>query len=146
MEYVRISNIEQGFVNEEGSSYAYDLEERLIAFAVLVCTIAEKLPSTRVGNHVAGQLIRCGTSPAPNYGEAQAAESRKDFIHKMKICLKELRETHVWLKFIKRMKLYESEDLEEALKEGNELLSIFVKSIKTAQRNLRAEASSSSSF
>jgi four helix bundle protein len=140
MEYIRISNIEQGLVNEEGSSYAYDLEERLIAFAVLVCTIAERLPSNRVGNHVAGQLIRCGTSPAPNYGEAQGAESRKDFIHKMKVCQKELRETHVWLKFVKRMKLYETDDLETALKEGNELISIFVKSIVTAQRNIRRKA------
>ena len=140
MEYVRISNFEQGLVNEEGPSYAYDLEERLIAFAVLVCTIAERLPSNRVGNHVAGQLIRCGTSPAPNYGEAQGAESRKDFIHKMKVCQKELRETHVWLQFVRRMKLYESDDLATALKEGNELISIFVKSIVTAQRNTRRKA------
>ncbi len=149
MEYDRISNIEydtsvatvrRKLVNEEGSSYAYDLEERLITFAVSICTIAESLPSNRVGNHVAGPLIRCGTSPAPNYGEAQAAESRKDFIHKMKVCLKELRETHVWLKIVKRMKLYESDDLEMALKEGNELISIFVKSILTAQRNTRTKA------
>ena len=149
MEYDRISNFEHDtsvatvrrkLVNEEGSSYAYDLEERLIIFAVSICTIAERLPSNRVGNHVAGQLIRCGTSPAPNYGEAQGAESRKDFIHKMKVCLKELRETHVWLKFIKRMKPYESDDLEMALKEGNELISIFVKSILTAQRNTRTKA------
>ncbi len=140
MEYDRISNIEHGLVNEEGSSYAYDLEERLITFAVSICTIAERLPSNRVGSHVAGPLIRCGTSPAPNYGEAQGAESRKDFIHKMKVCLKELRETHVWLKFVKRMKLYESDDLEMALKEGNKLISIFVRSILTAQRNTRKKA------
>ncbi|MFQ5677362.1 MAG: four helix bundle protein, partial [bacterium] len=76
----------------------FDLEERLIDFAVLVCKVAETLPTNRVGTHVAGQLIRCCTSPAPNYGEAQSAESRRDFIHKMKISLKELRETQVWLK------------------------------------------------
>jgi four helix bundle protein len=115
----------------------YDLEDRLIEFAVLICKIAERLPPTRVGNHTAGQLIRCGTSPPPNYGEAQSAESRKDFIHKMKVCLKELRETRVWLKFIKRMKLDDSDDLEFALKENNELISIFVKSISTAQKNTR---------
>jgi four helix bundle protein len=66
----------------------YDLEDRLIEFAVLVCKIAETFPSSRVGKHVAGQLMRCGTAPAPNYGEAQSGESRKDFIHKMKVCLK----------------------------------------------------------
>jgi len=67
----------------------FDLEECLIDFAVRIIRAAESLPKTRVGNHIAGQLIRCGTSPAPNYGEAQSAESRSDFIHKMKISLKE---------------------------------------------------------
>lgn len=115
----------------------FDLEDRLIEFAVLICKVAEQLPPTRVGNHVAGQLIRCGTSPPPNYGEAQSAESRRDFIHKMKICLKELRETNVWLKFIRRMKLDRSSDLEIAQKENNELISIFVKSLSTALKNTR---------
>ena len=73
----------------------YDLQERLIEFAVRVLNVVESLPNSRVGNHVAGQLIRSGTSPAPNYGEAQSAESRKDFIHIMKVALKELRETLV---------------------------------------------------
>jgi four helix bundle protein len=76
---------------------SFDLEERLIDFAVRIIRISESLPKTRVGNHIAGQLIRSGTSSAPNYGEAQSAESRSDFIHKMKVCLKELRETRVWL-------------------------------------------------
>jgi len=78
----------------------YDLEERLIEFAVQIIRTVESLPRTRVGNHIAGQLVRSGTSPASNYGEAQSAESRSDFIHKMKICLKELRETKVWLLMI----------------------------------------------
>jgi four helix bundle protein len=78
----------------------YDLEDRLIDFAVAMIDTVEALPSTRAGNHIAGQLLRSGTSPAPNYGEAQSAESRKDFIHKMKIALKELRETRVWLRII----------------------------------------------
>ncbi len=115
----------------------YDLEERLIEFAVLVCKIAERLPQSRVGSHVAGQLIRCGTSSPPNYGEAQGSESRRDFIHKMKICLKELRETRVWLKFVKRMGLDDSEELQTGLSESNELISIFVKSIATAQKNAK---------
>ena len=71
----------------------FDLEERLIDFAVRIIRIVESLPKTKVANHIAGQLVRCGTSPAPNYGEAQSAESRSDFIHKMKVALKELRET-----------------------------------------------------
>ncbi len=74
------------------------LEERLIDFAVIIVSVVEALPNSKAGNHIANQLIRSGTSPAPNYGEAQSAESRKDFIHKMKISLKELRETMVWLK------------------------------------------------
>ena len=69
-----------------------ELEDRLIDFAVRIINVVEALPSSKAGNHVAGQLIRSGTAPAPNYGEAQSAESRKDFIHKMKIALKELRE------------------------------------------------------
>ena len=75
----------------------YDLEDRLIEFSLLIIDIVEKLPNTRAGNHIGGQLIRCGTSPAFNYGEAQVAESRDDFIHKMKICLKELKETLIAL-------------------------------------------------
>ena len=83
----------------------FDLEERLIDFAVRIIRAAESLPKTKVGNHVSGQLIKCGTSPAPNYGEAQGAESRSDFIHKMKVCLKELRETKVWLLIIVKAEL-----------------------------------------
>jgi four helix bundle protein len=114
----------------------FDLEERLIDFAVRIIRIAESLPKTKVGNHIAGQLIRCGTSPAPNYGEAQSAESRSDFIHKMKICLKELRETKVWLIMIVRANLIKSKSkLEPLINENDELISIFVTSINTANKN-----------
>ena len=93
------------------------------------------LPNTRVGNHIAGQLLRCGTSPAPNYGEAQGAESRADFIHKMKVCLKELRETRVWLLMIVRAKLIKTTSkLDPLIQETNELISIFVTSIRTAKK------------
>ncbi|MGD8776997.1 MAG: four helix bundle protein [Syntrophobacterales bacterium] len=112
----------------------FDLEERLIDFAVRIIRIAESLPKTKVGNHISGQLIRCGTSPAPNYGEAQSAESRSDFIHKMKVCLKELRETRVWLIMIVRADLIEpASRVEPLIDENNELISIFVTSIKTAK-------------
>jgi four helix bundle protein len=115
----------------------FDLEERLIDFSVFILKIVTELPSTKAGSHLAGQLVRSGTASALNYGEAQSGESRKDFIHKMKISLKELRETHICLKIIKRSgQLVNSSILDQALTENNELISIFVKSIETAQRNL----------
>ncbi len=83
-------------------SKGFDLEDRLISFSIRIMEIAEKLPNTKSGIYIANQMIRSGTSPALNYAEAQSAESRNDFIHKMKICLKELRETHVSLKIIYR--------------------------------------------
>ena len=112
-----------------------DLEERLVQFAVRIIAVVEELPDSKVGKHIGGQLIRSGTSPAPNYGEAQAAESRKDFIHKMKICLKELRESLIWLKIIHRKPLCNPERLDPIIQETNELISIFVKSIQTAEDN-----------
>ncbi len=119
----------------------FDLEERLISFSVLIIEIAESISQTRAGNYLAGQLIRSGTSPALNYGEAQSGESRKDFIHKIKIALKELRETYICLKIIHRSKLYKLEEkIISALKENNELISIFVKSIETAQKNMKAKS------
>ncbi|MBI3919809.1 MAG: four helix bundle protein [Armatimonadetes bacterium] len=114
----------------------YDLEERLIGFAAEIIDVTDALPNTRAGNHIAGQLTRCGTSPAPNYAEAQSAESRNDFIHKMKICLKELRETRVWLRIIERkMLLKPPHEVEPVLNECNELISIFVASVGTAEKN-----------
>ena len=114
----------------------YDLEERLIDFSVLIVEIVTETSNTKPGNHLSGQLVRSGTSVSLNYGEAQSAESKKDFIHKMKIVLKELRETFICLKLIHRCKLYKSEDkIIKAKKENNELISIFVKSVETVQKN-----------
>jgi four helix bundle protein len=93
------------------------LEERLIDFAVAIVDVVESLPNSKAGNHIANQLIRSGTSPAPNYGEARSAESRKDFIHKMKISLKELRETMIWLKIIARKRIGHCSGLPEAISE-----------------------------
>jgi len=112
----------------------FDIEERLIDFAVRIIRTAESLPKTKVGNHIAGQLIRCGTSPAPNYGEAQSAESRSDFIHKMKVSLKELPETRIRLLMIVKANLIKpASKLEPLINENNELISIFVTSVKTAK-------------
>ncbi len=114
----------------------YDLEDRLIDFVLTIDNIVEKLPQTKLGKHIAGQMIRSGSSPALNYGEAMAAESRNDFIHKLKVILKELRETFICLKIIKRKPLINPvEDVATAYQENNELISIFVKSIQTAKRN-----------
>ena len=110
-----------------------NLEERLIDFAVRIINVAESLPQSKVGIHISGQLIRSGTSPAPNYGEAQSAESRKDFIHKMKVSLKELRETLIWLKIIERKPLSDPKKMKDILQECDELISIFVASVKTAE-------------
>jgi four helix bundle protein len=140
-------NNEQGLMNNEqeiieGESRTrariFDLERRLINFAVLIIGIVETMRNSKSGKYLAGQLTRCGTSPALNYGEAQSSESQKDFIHKIKIVLKELRETHICLKIIYQSNLFKDENrIKKALKENNELISIFVKSAQTAQKKLR---------
>jgi four helix bundle protein len=113
----------------------YDLEERLLEYSVRIVKIVEQLPNTRVGNHVAGQLLKSGTSPYPNHGEAQAAESPKDFIHKLRIALKELREAQRWLKLIQRVPLIRKPGLlNDILQEKEELIKIFVTSIKTSEK------------
>ena len=111
----------------------YDLDERLIGFASLAIDIAEKLPKTFAGNHLANQLIRSATSPCLQYGEAQGAESRSDFIHKMRIALKELRETKNCLKLIKKKNWCANEQLETCLDENHQLILIFAKSLETAK-------------
>jgi len=119
-----------------GDKRKFDLEERLLEFASAIIDLSEKLPATRAGNHVAGQILRSGTAPYPNHGEAEAAESRDDFIHKLKICLKELRETRRWARLIKRKGwAVEETTLIFILSEVDELIRIFFSSIQTAKRN-----------
>lgn len=115
-----------------------ELENRLIDFAAEIIIIASKFEKNYAGNHLSGQIIRSGTSPALNYGEAQSAESTKDFIHKMGVCLKELRETFVCLKIVEKASLMkDNQGLSITKVEANELISIFVSSIKTAKNNLK---------
>jgi four helix bundle protein len=116
------------------ASPTYDLEERLLEYAADVIRLVEKLPDTRAGNHVAGQLLRSGTSPLPNHGEAQAAESRQDFVHKMRICHKELRESRRWLRLIQRVPLLGAAQAQPLLDETEELIRIFAASLRTASR------------
>jgi len=126
------------FNNEGETAMArrFDLEDRLIDFAGRVIDVVEALPTTRTGNHVAAQLLRCGTSPAPNYGEAQSAESQDDFVHKLKVALKELRETRVWMKLVQRRQLIAPpEKLGAILTECEELIKILYTSIRTAKEN-----------
>jgi four helix bundle protein len=116
----------------------YDLEDRLLKFAADIVELTESLPNTRAGNHIAGQLLRCGTSALSNHGEVEAAESRKDFLHKLRICLKELRETKRWLRLVIRLKrLGEPANLPACLNEVEELIRIFAASVKTAEKNAK---------
>ncbi|MGD0652475.1 MAG: four helix bundle protein [Verrucomicrobiia bacterium] len=113
----------------------YDLEERLLEYSAEIVRLVDRLPRTLAGNHVGDQLLRSGTSPLPNHGEAQAAESSKDFIHKMSICLKELRETRRWLRLAMRVPLIKPpSQFEPLLKETEELVKIFYTSIRTANK------------
>src|SRR2546423_13187346 len=102
----------------------YDLEERLLECSASIVRLADSLPNTKAGNHIAGQLLRCGTSSLANHGEVEAAESRKDFLHKLRICLKELGETWRWLRLIGRLELAENKKLGAALIEVGELIGI----------------------
>ncbi len=113
------------------------LTERLIDFSVNVIDVVEALPENRLGNHIGSQLLRSGSSPAPNYAEAVSAESRRDFIHKLGVALKELRETHVWRRIVRRKALMTNTALlEKVLNECNELIAIFAASVATAKKNI----------
>lgn len=120
----------------EGTRRDFDaLEDRLLDFGVRVGKVVDALPDTRLGRYVAGQLVRCGTCGAPHYAEARAAESRADFIHKLGVALKELREAHVWLKFSIRSELLSEPRLGPLCEEGFQLINILAKSIITAREN-----------
>jgi four helix bundle protein len=111
-----------------------DLAERLLEFAARIGKVVDALPGTRLGRHIAGQLIRCGTAPAPNYEEGRAAESRADFIHKLSIALKELRESRYWLRLIVKSELLTERKMSGVLDEATQLCRILGKSIATAKR------------
>lgn len=120
----------------------FNLQDRLIDFAVRIIKVTESLQRNRTTEHISKQLLRSGTSPAANYGEAQSAESRADFIHKLKIALKELRETEVWLKILLRSNLVQpKEKMLPLLTETDELISILFKSIDTAKENISKSGS-----
>ena len=120
---------------ENSQSLADKLEERLIDFAVRIIRLSARLPRTPAGKHVAGQILRSGTSPAPNYGEARGAESRADFVHKIRVVLKELNETSIWLRIIERSQMLARELLVDIIQENGDLCKIFTASLKTARES-----------
>jgi four helix bundle protein len=111
------------------------LADRLLDFAARIGKVVDALPDSRLGRHIAGQLVRSGTSPAPNYAEACGAESRKDFVHKLSICLKELRESRCWLQLIIKSELLPASQMEELQNECHQLCNIIGKSIVTTKSN-----------
>ena len=114
----------------------YDLEDRLVDYTCRMIDVVEALPNTRAGNYIAGQLVKSCHSPAFNYGEAQAAESTKDFIHKMGVVLKELKECRIALKvIIKKQMIKPISKLDGVYKETEELIAIVAKSISTTRKN-----------
>ena len=112
-----------------------DLSKRLWQFAARVGKIVDALPDTRLGRHVAGQLVRCGTAGPPNYDEGCAAESRADFVHKLSIALKELKETRGWLHFVVIAELLSAKRITPLSDEALALCNILAKSIITAKSN-----------
>lgn len=118
---------------QSAQSKADELEERLINFAVRIIKLSASLPKTPAGKHIAGQILRSGTSPAPNYGEARGAESHADFVHKLGVVLKELNETAIWLRIIHRSDLLKPTLLAGIIEENRELCRIFTASQKTSR-------------
>jgi len=113
----------------------YDLQDRLIEYSVRIIKLSKVLPDSKAGKHVSSQLLRSGTSPAPNYGESQSAESKADFIHKIKVALKELRETEIWLKIVVKAEMIKpASQLAPLLQETDELAAILYTSIETAMK------------
>ena len=134
MKYEQKSSVWDECIVEEGRSM-YDLEERLLDYSAEAIRLTDRLPRSEAGAHISKQLLRSSTSPLANHGEAQAAESARDFIHKLKLSLKELRETERWLKLVKRVPLIDQFDLlDKLLNETDQLIRIFVSSINTARK------------
>jgi four helix bundle protein len=112
-----------------------DIEARLVAFAVEILRLCDRLPKNPTGAHISGQLLRSGTSGASNYAEARAAESPVDFIHKLGIVLKELNESRVWLQMVDQQKLADESTVRHALEECVALSKIIAVSRRTAATN-----------
>ena len=131
-------NAQRSTPNTQRQSPArFDLEDRLMEFSARIIRLVDALPNTRAANRLAGQLLRCGTSPYGTHGEVEAAESRKDFVHKLKICLKELKETRHWLRLAAKSAMIPASKISAILNETEELIRIFFSSIRTTERNAK---------
>jgi len=124
-------------VKEDAAEYGAARRADSTEFSARIIRLVDALPNTRPGNHVAGQLLRSGTSPYGNHGEVEAAESLKDFIHKLKVCLKELKETRRWLRLIEKSKMLSEKSMIPILAETEQLIRIFFTSILTAEQNAK---------
>ena len=117
------------------SERIFDLEDRLLDFAARIIRVSESMKPTPAGRHVGDQLLRSGTSPFANHGEAEGAESLNDFVHKLRICYKELRESRRWMRLAQRADLLDQpERLTPLLDEADELIRIFAASLRTAEK------------
>jgi four helix bundle protein len=123
--------------SQSSQDKADGLEERLIDFAVRIIKLSANLPKSPAEKHISGQILRSGTSPAPNYGEARGAESHADFVHKLGVVLKELNETCIWLRVIERGELVKPDLLIDIIDENKQLCRIFTSSLKTARAGKR---------
>jgi four helix bundle protein len=123
-----------------------EFSERLWEFSARVAKVVDALPDTRMGRHIAGQLCRCGTSSAPNYDEAAVAESRADFVHKLNISWKEMRETRGWLRFISKLGMLAGKRMDPLIEESEQLSRLLSSSIATAKGKSRLRAAASSSI
>ena len=124
-------------VKEDAAEYGAARRADSTEFSARIIRLVDALPNTRAGNHVAGQLLRSGTSPYGNHGKVEAAESLKDFIHKLKVCLKELKETRRWLRLVEKSKMLSEKSMIPILAETEQLIRIFFTSIRTAEQNAK---------
>jgi four helix bundle protein len=122
---------------EESPKSPFDLEDRLLDFGARIINLTRSLNTDYASRHIGNQLLRSGTAPLSHHGESQAAESPADFIHKLSLALKELRESDRWLKLLIRSNIFPDQKLSPLLEETDQLIRIFVTSIKTAQKRLK---------
>ncbi|HSI10880.1 MAG TPA: four helix bundle protein [Chthoniobacter sp.] len=128
------SNTQHPTSNGAGRKRRFDLEERMLAHATRMVALYDSLPSGSGAKQIGNQFICSGTSPYLHHGEVEAAESRDDFIHKLKVCLKELRETWGALRLLQRAtQLSNSAEVESLIAETQELIRIFYQSVRTAR-------------
>jgi len=118
-----------------------DLDERLLTYGARVIKLVESLPRTLVGRRIGDQLLRSATSAGANYEEARGAESRSDFVHKMQVALKELRESHYWLRLLMKAEILPVDRLADLLDEATQLRAILSKSLATTKGKARVEES-----